>query len=139
MSNRGDLILVRGLPGDGKSTLGQVLASFGARHVEADQFFCLSGQYRFDPSKLHDAHTWCQDEVDYAMHHDYRLIVVTNTFTRNREMAPYVELAKNNNYRYHVVTKESGYGTVGLASRNIHNVLLETIDQMKHRWEKFCD
>jgi len=39
------LILVRGLPGSGKSTFAK---TFGCLHVEADMFYIVGGKYRFD-------------------------------------------------------------------------------------------
>jgi len=51
-----ELILLRGLPGSGKSTLAKSLDGI---HIEADQFFMIDGEYRFDASKLKDAHNYC--------------------------------------------------------------------------------
>jgi hypothetical protein len=138
----GNLLLVRGLPGKGKSTFGELLGFMGGgsiRHLEADQFFCISGQYRFDPTRLHHAHQWCQDETEFSMTQRVPMIVVTNTFTRNWEMKPYIELAKKYFYRYTVVTVESGHSPSGLAGRNIHGVPQEAIEKMAARWEQFTD
>ena len=43
-----ELFLLRGLPGSGKSTLAKSLDGI---HVEADQFFMVGGEYKFDASK----------------------------------------------------------------------------------------
>ncbi len=61
------LTLVRGLPGAGKSTFA------GSEAIEADQYFCIlsdtdvygypTGEYRFDPKQLKDAHAWCQNRT----------------------------------------------------------------------------
>lgn len=47
-----ELLLIRGLPGSGKSTMAKEYAKAGYVHCEADQFFEIDGQYRFDASKL---------------------------------------------------------------------------------------
>ena len=49
----GHLILVRGLPGSGKSTEAKKIAKTGYYHFEADQYFITpSGEYKFDKNLL---------------------------------------------------------------------------------------
>jgi len=57
------LILLRGLPGSGKSTFANLL---GGIHVEADQYFIQDGEYKFDASKLKQAHNWCKLRVEHS-------------------------------------------------------------------------
>ena len=59
-----NLYLVRGVPGAGKSTFAKNL---GCTHFETDEFFMVDGEYKFDPSKLKEAHAWCLDQVELAM------------------------------------------------------------------------
>ena len=105
-----ELFLLRGLPGSGKSTLAKSLGGF---HVEADMFFMKDGEYRFDGSKLKDAHEWCQNEVNLAMILNHTTgannkIVVSNTFTQEWEMKAYTDLAES--YDYNVFSLiESGH------------------------------
>lgn len=91
-----ELILLRGLPGSGKSTLAKILV--GEKdycHKEADMYFIDSdGKYNFNPSKIKDAHKWCQNEIEFFMKYDNSPIVVSNTFTQEWEMEPYFEMAK---------------------------------------------
>ena len=79
-----ELFLLRGLPGAGKSTLAKMLAGEKEyRHKEADMFFVdADGNYKFEPSKIKDAHAWCQEEVDFMMKYEHSPIVVSNTFTQ---------------------------------------------------------
>jgi uridine kinase len=60
------MIIVRGLPGSGKSTFAQETLEKSPElvWVEADQFFTDSnGVYVFAPAKIKEAHTWCQDHI----------------------------------------------------------------------------
>ena len=53
------LILIRGLPGSGKSTMARVKYP-NHIHLEADMYFeDDKGNYNFDPKKLKEAHKWC--------------------------------------------------------------------------------
>ena len=80
------LILVRGLPGSGKSTFAKLLEG---KHIETDMFFITNGEYKFDVSKLKEAHSWCQSMVGSWMSDSEELIVISNTFTQEWEMTPY--------------------------------------------------
>lgn len=127
-----ELFLLRGLPGSGKSTLA---AQLGGSLVEADRYFMDYGDYKFDASKLKDAHAWCRDQVKKWMEVDnagYNVnrIVVSNTFTQEWEMKPYYELAEKYGYRVHSIVVENRHG-----GKNIHNVPDEAIDKMRKRFE----
>jgi len=127
-----ELFLLRGLPGSGKSTLA---AQLGGSLVEADRYFMDYGDYKFDASKLKDAHAWCRDQVKKWMEvdnagYDVDRIVVSNTFTQEWEMKPYYELAEKYGYRVHSIVVENRHG-----GKNIHNVPDEAIDKMRKRFE----
>ena len=127
-----ELFLLRGLPGSGKSTLATQL---GGSFVEADRYFMHYGEYKFDASKLKEAHAWCREEVRKWMEVDnsgYNVdrIVVSNTFTQEWEMKPYYELAEKYGYRVYSIVVENRHG-----GKNVHNVPDEAIDKMRKRFE----
>ena len=62
-----ELFLLRGLPGSGKSTLA---AQLGGSLVEEDRYFMQYGDYKFDASKLKEAHAWCREQVGKWMEVD---------------------------------------------------------------------
>ena len=134
-----ELFLLRGLPGAGKSTLAKSLASSGY-HFEADTYFInKDGEYKFDGSKLKEAHQYCQAAVEEAMSwdqnieqalkSDWRGIVVSNTFTQAWEMQPYYDLAEKYGYRVYSLVVENRHG-----GENVHNVPREKIEEMARRF-----
>jgi predicted kinase len=128
-----NLYLLRGLPGSGKSTLAKQL---GGSHFETDKYFVgENGEYNFDGSKLKEAHQWCQDSVSNAMllNHttgENETIVVSNTFTQEWEMKPYMDMGKEWKYRVFTIIVENRHGGV-----NQHGVPYEKLQQMKDRFE----
>jgi predicted kinase len=127
-----ELFLLRGLPGSGKSTLAR---SIGGMHIEADRYFEYEGKYKFDASKLKDAHAWCQNAVSVFMRttandNPINKITVSNTFTQEWEMQPYYDLAKEHGYRVYSLIVENRHGGI-----NSHGVPEEKLVQMKNRFE----
>jgi len=133
-----ELFLIRGCPGSGKSTLAE---SLGGTHLEADMYFMEDGGYKFDITRLKDAHQWCQDSVEEAMTWDENpeieflsagvsKIVVSNTFTQEWEMLPYFDLAEKHGYRVYSLICENRHGGV-----NEHGVPEDKLKLMKNRFE----
>ena len=127
-----ELFLLRGLPGSGKTTLANQL---GGSLVEADRYFMEYGEYKFDASKLKEAHAWCKEQVQNWMEtngrgFDVPRIVVSNTFTQEWEMKPYYDLAREHGYMVFSLIVENRHG-----GKNVHNVPEDKIDQMRKRFE----
>jgi predicted kinase len=126
-----ELFLLRGLPGSGKSTLAKMLVGDKDYcHKEADMYFVDGdGNYKFDVTSLRDAHAWCQEEVEFLMKYEHK-VVVSNTFTQEWEMEPYMELAKSWGYRVFSIVVENRHEGV-----NQHNVPEDKLQAMKDRFE----
>ena len=122
------LILLRGLPGAGKSTFAKTFKT--VEHYEADMFFMRGNGYEFDVTKLKAAHEWCQDMVFMSMKRNEPTIVVSNTFTQEWEMEPYYKLAELHGYRVHSIIMENRHEGI-----NEHNVPVDKLEQMKKRFE----
>lgn len=123
------LYIIRGLPGSGKSTLAKSLSS--NHHIEADMFMVnkKTGEYEFDVNKLGEAHKWCKSETESQMVSNSPDIVVSNTFTTEKELKPYFELAKKYDYKVVSLIVENRHG-----SKSIHDVPESTIDKMEQRF-----
>ena len=135
IDKQGDLILLRGLPGSGKSTLGNVILQLPNNNpqevLSADDFFVNNeGEYIFDGTKLKEAHNYCQFRCSERMRQQIVRIVVANTFTEDWEMKPYFEMAERYNYRIHTIIVENRHG-----NENIHGVPTDKLQQMKNRFE----
>jgi len=130
------LILLRGVPGSGKSTFASVIEN-ELSICEADKFFYnKEGQYIFDSSELKFAHIWCFNQVRTRMEENkesqglyYSKIVVSNTFTQEWEMERYFKLAQEYGYRVFSLIVENRHG-----GENIHNVPDNKLEQMKNRF-----
>ena len=126
-----ELFLLRGLPGSGKSTLAKMLVGDKDYcHKESDMYFIdEDGKYQFDVTKLRDAHSWCQEEVEFLMKYEHK-VVVSNTFTQEWEIQPYFDLAKKHGYKVYSLVVENRHGGV-----NQHGVPEDKLVLMKNRFE----
>lgn len=75
-----ELVLIRGLPGSGKTTMASVPAQVGYAHFEADLFFITDGVYSYDASRIRDAHAWCQRKTREALASGRRVVVSNSVY-----------------------------------------------------------
>lgn len=140
----GNLILVRGVPGAGKTSLATTLCDvidvYVDNHViSADDYFYQGEEYKFDPSKLKEAHSSCLERTRRFLERarDFpskmgkpAVLFVANTFTREWEMDQYFELAREFDWRVHTIVVENRH-----ESHNVHGVPDEKVKEMKSRFE----
>lgn len=120
------LVLIRGVPGSGKTWL--VNRDFtNMVNVEANDYFSITGEYKYDKHALMQAHKDCFNRADRLLE-EGKSVVVTNTFTRLWEIAPYFELAEKHNLIPRVIRCTGRYP-------NLHGVPEEKVRQMLDRFE----
>ncbi|XP_057323772.1 uncharacterized protein LOC130666620 isoform X2 [Microplitis mediator] len=146
--NRGDKIIIfmRGLPGSGKSTaarnlISTTLAKDPSIYIfSTDDFFQLHnrGVYKYDPTKLSEAHSRNHSRVLNAMKSGRTPIIVDNTNLQIWEMRPYVLMAINHNYGVEVLemTTPWAYNVNELTRKNTHGVPKEKVRMMLEKYEK---
>ncbi|XP_057582107.1 NEDD4-binding protein 2 isoform X2 [Hippopotamus amphibius kiboko] len=135
------LVLLRGLPGSGKSFLARTLQEDNPSGVilSTDDYFYINGQYQFDVKYLGEAHEWNQNRAKEAFEKKVSPIIIDNTNLQAWEMKPYVALSQK--HKYKVLFREPDtwwkFKPKELARRNIHGVSKEKITRMLEHYQRF--
>lgn len=119
------LILIRGVPGSGKSTMARIFEQAGYIHYETDMWWVGK---EFDPSKLSQAHCWCLEQTINNLRVGNSL-VVSNTFIRQWEIEPYIKYARQNDISFRVIEATGRY-------QNVHGVPEEKVESMRAKFEQ---
>ncbi|CAG0881872.1 unnamed protein product [Darwinula stevensoni] len=134
------ILIMRGLPGSGKSHLTKVITQLypHATICSADDYYSLTGMYEFDPSRLKDAHAYSQAKADQECNKGTSVVIIDNTNVTRWEMIPYVKMG--NAYKYVVLLIEPKTpwfkDAEELARRNTHNVSVDLLKRRLHAWQK---
>lgn len=121
--------ILSGCSGSGKTTLAR--EKFKGQNpwiVSADDYFMQKGVYRFDPTKLSQAHADCFNQFIRGLQSQLPIVVVDNTNTTSEEIAPYYLGAEAFGYTVEIITfivKRDDLPM--LADRNCHKVSLGSI------------
>jgi predicted kinase len=131
------VVIMRGLPGSGKDAYirNRFLTPSAVEPVvvcSADDFFVKGGEYRFDVSKLGEAHSTCYRAFLEALAGQYSIIIVNNTHIRRWEYANYEIVARL--FKVPVEIIEMRVETIAeaflCAKRNVHGVPVEVVAKM---------
>ena len=124
-----ELILIRGVPGSGKSTMAAGLTGFV--HIEEDQYFTRDGVYTFDPEMSDDALAWAIDQVSRNLA-DGKSVVVSNVFAKVKDLWPYVDLASRLSVTYRIMHASGNWpNSKGLTPEQVEQIraTFEPVDE----------
>ncbi len=130
-----DVIILRGIPGSGKSTYADSVSDDDTTICSAYQYFTISGYYEFNPSLLRKAHNRCYDRFISAMEFGRKLTIVDNTNTRLWEFERYLDSAESYGAKVRVCRMVADVETC--IRRQVHNVPADKILQMAGRFEDY--
>lgn len=131
-STKPQLIILRGLPGSGKTTIAKSLSEENKYPVfSIDDYFTnpTTGEYKFIFSENHLAYKQCEEKTEKAMQEQKQKIILHNTFTMNWEIEPYFLLAKRYQYDVFVLTVEKYH-----EGENTHQVSHEQLKKMAEKY-----
>lgn len=139
------VVILRGLPGSGKSYYAQNLCDDLVNGDEqqylicsTDDYFWQNEQYQFDKNKLSEYHNLNLSRFIRALSQNIPLVIVDNTNIRRWEFIAYAEAAAALGYQ----VKEVVVGDIKdkamqhlYSQRNIHRVPLKVINKMAYQFE----
>ena len=126
------LILLRGLPGSGKSSFAKVISENGKYPVYSvdDYFTSPSGEYQFNFQENHLAYKSCENNTRNSLEMGLEKVIVDNTFTLEWELEPYFKMGKEYGYSVFVMTMENWHG-----GENIHGIPKEQLEKMANKFK----
>ena len=146
------MIIVRGIPGSGKSFKSKQLAPISNIFSTDSYWLNEKNEYVFDRAKLHTAHKWNIARVETALQEHKTPIVIDNTNITKKEYKPYILLAYKYNYAITYALPDSPWFLDILPrlrdqtftdadvhiffEKNSHDVPFEVIKNMMKNWEE---
>lgn len=122
--------IMMGTSGSGKSSWIRENIP-GATVCSADLFFMAGDEYKFDPSKLGEAHQSCLLDFMTSCRMNITTVVCDNTNTTIVEVAPYIAVAQAYGYEVKVIVCDAPPELC--ADRNAHGMKLSHIERMSRR------
>jgi predicted kinase len=125
------LILLRGLPGSGKTFMAKQLSENNTYpYFSIDDYFTDDkGNYHFDFSKNYLAYKQCETNTRKALLAGAKKVIVHNPFVLAWEIDPYFTIAKECQSSIAVLTVENFH-----EGKNSHSVTPEQLEKMATKY-----
>lgn len=144
------LVLMRGLPGSGKSFLARKIVDaiyhtknkhYNTHIFSTDDYFMRSNVYVYDKSRLQDAHEWNQKRASEAMTAGVSPVIIDNTNIEFWEMEFYVVKGVKNGYIIEVVEPNTPWAKKAnqLCKKTSHNVPVALIRKKLENFQSGVD
>ena len=133
------VVILRGLPGSGKSYLTEHCSEKNIVVCSSDMYFKdKSGGYKFNRKLLPEAHAQCCQHFIQAISDGRKLVVVDNTNSMKWEYKIYIYLSQVLGLQYHIIEfpHPNQYIVSAFCSRNLHNVDMVSIKSYTDHWEE---
>lgn len=152
------LVLMRGIPGGGKSTKARAIA---IKHLSqrgssmaicsTDDYHMVDGEYVFNAAMLGQFHELNHKRAEQFMRCETELVIIDNTNIKRRDMKPYRDSAEKLGYTVEEVIVGKNELLPDLedacphkftdyihmcAARNTHGVPLEAIEGMARKFQE---
>lgn len=136
------VIILRGIPGSGKSTVANLFGQMGAVICSTDNYHMINGEYKFNPKKLGEYHNKNLNNFIEYIQKETQMIIVDNTNIKRNHYLPYIEEAKANGYEIYAITfvpqnieeciKRNVHGAPEDVIRRMASALQANIDNKAH-------
>lgn len=135
------LIIMRGMPGSGKSFLAKKLAGEAGKVFSADDYFSRNGEYNWVGSELPNAHIDCQNRALEAMYLAIPVVVIDNTnitLWELKQLRHLIEIAQVLGYEVEIREPNTpwAWDAEELVKRNTHGVTLKKMNKFIGRYAK---
>jgi len=124
-------IIIRGIPGCGKSALVKVLTDFwgdrGTSAVCSSDDFLIDddGEYKFDKIRSARAHAKCMQKFEKALASKTGLVIIDNTNVKKEHFSSYLRKANEAEYKVFCIIVENRHG-----GKSVHDVPIDKINEM---------
>lgn len=124
MNNK--LVIIRGLPGSGKSTFAKKMFPCSL-HLETDMFHIHNGIYEFNREKRTQSEMWLFDIVRFSLENGMD-VILSCVFGHTNKIRKFADLCERLGVGFMVYRMMNDYG-------NIHNVPEEVLNDMKNTFQ----
>ena len=125
-----EVVILRGVPGSGKSTFARKLTQ-RENICEADEFMVDNdGNYDFNPTRLGYCHDQCFEKFKRLLVLGTPTVINANTNTQVKEFKAYVKLAESMGYKVTFLIVENRHG-----NSSVHGVPDDKLQVMRDRFQ----